>query len=351
MKTKQPTLIICTPGFAEDEADSTCLPMQQALIKSIQFNYPGLNIIILGFQYPYCKKRYQWFGTTVISFNGQNRGGITKLSLRRKIHAVLQELHSSHKIIGVLSFWYGECAWVGKKFADQNRLKHFCWLLGQDAKKENRYPGKLHAAPSELIALSDFLQQEFEKNHEVRPAHVIPPGVDIKEFNNPVSGNDVDIVAAGSLIPLKQSDLFIQVIAAIKKQLPDIKAVLVGDGPERKKLQVLIADYGLQQNIMLTGELPHSETLQWMQRAKIFLHPSSYEGFGLVMIEALYAGCEVISFCKPMNQDINHWHIVQDPFEMQQKSIELLQSNLPQERVCPFNIDDSAKKIMGLFNY
>jgi len=44
----------------------------------------------------------------------------------------------------LLSFWYGECALVGKKFADKYSIKHYCWMWGQDAKKENKYVGQLH---------------------------------------------------------------------------------------------------------------------------------------------------------------------------------------------------------------
>jgi glycosyltransferase involved in cell wall biosynthesis len=350
MKTEQPTLIICTPGFAKDEADTTCLPMQQNLLRSIQRVKPDLNIIVLAFQYPYFKSTYRWFGTTVISFSGQNKGGLKKMLLRRELGAVLKKINDDSKVVGILSFWYGECAWVAKKFADQHRVKHFCWLLGQDAKKENKYPDKLHAAHSELIALSDFLQEEFKKNHAVLPHFIIPPGIDIKEFNSSPPVKDIDIIAVGSLIPLKQYDIFIKVIAAIKKQLPNIKAVLIGGGPEQNKLQELINASNLQSNIILAGELPHAITLRWMQRAKIFLHTSSYEGFGVVMIEALYARCKVISFCRPMKAGIDHWHIVQDASAMQEKTIALLRSNLQEEQVCPFHIDDTAKKIMHLFD-
>jgi glycosyltransferase involved in cell wall biosynthesis len=350
MKTKQPVLIVCTPGFAKDEADTTCLPMHQNLVRSLKTNYPGLTIIILSFQYPYCEKTYQWFDTTVISFNGQNKGGIKKILVRRKLEAVLKKTSNENNVIGILSFWYGECAWVGKKFADKYNLRHFCWLLGQDAKAENHYPKKLKAGANELIALSDFLQEEFQKNHGLRPAYIIPPGIDAKEFNSNTAQKDIDIIATGSLIPLKQFELFIKIIAAIKNQLPNIKAVLVGDGPELNKLEALIGANGLQSNIQLTGELPHKETLQWMQRARVFLHTSSYEGFGVVMIEALYAGCKVISFCKPMQQDIAHWHIVENTAAMQHKALELLESNLQAEKVCPFPINDSAKKIMQLFD-
>ncbi|MBK9485561.1 MAG: hypothetical protein IPO01_10185 [Chitinophagaceae bacterium] len=59
----------------------------------------------------------------------------------------------------------------------------------------------------ELIALSDFLQTEFEKNYGIKPAFVIPPGIDSKQFISPIKEKDIDLLAAGSLIPLKQFEI------------------------------------------------------------------------------------------------------------------------------------------------
>jgi glycosyltransferase involved in cell wall biosynthesis len=350
MSKDEKTLVILTPGFAKNEADSTCIPPQQSFVRSLKEIYPQLNIIILSFQYPYSKKRYNWFGITVIPFSGRNKGGLSKLLLRRNAETTLKEINSTSKITGLLSFWYGECALVGKRFADKHSLKHYCWLMGQDARKENKYPRLIHLKADELIALSDFLQDEFEKNHGTRPQQVIPPGIDSKQFNAEIKQKDIDILAAGSLIPLKQYEIFVDVVAEIKRQMPDIKAMLIGDGPEKNKLQTHITKYGLQSNITLTGELPYPEVLQWMQRAKVFLHPSSYEGFGIVSAEALYAGCRVISFCKPMNQDIEHWHIVRSKEEMKEKAVSILKTPATIYKRVTFSlIEDTAKKMMRLF--
>ena len=343
-------MVILTPGYAKDESDTTCLPMQQSFIRALNEKFPQLNIIILAFQYPYSNKTYQWFGNTVISLNGRNRGGVVKLFLRRKFHAVMKKIHNSNKINGILSFWYGECALVGKRFADKNHVKHYCWMWGQDAKNNNKYPSFVLLKPGELIAFSDFLQNEFEKNHGVRPLHVITPGIDIKEFSFSNVKKDVDIIAAGSLIPLKQYDIFIQVVREIKKSVPLVKAVLIGDGPEKNMLQSLIASSGLQSNIRVTGELPHPAVLQWMQRGKVFLHPSSYEGFGVVCIEALCSGAEVISFVKPMHADIENWHIVTSKEEMIQKATEILRSpDTEYKSIIPYTIEESVQKITQLF--
>jgi len=350
MNNANKTLVILTPGFAQSEADINCLPLQQGVIKAIKENHPALNIIILAFQYPYLKNEYNWFGNTVISFNGQNKGGFKKLLLRKKIYKKLTELNNNNTICGLLSFWCGECALIGKRFADKSGLKHYCWILGQDARISNKYIKYAGLKADQLIALSDFIQQEFKKNHGVLPQHIIPAGIDPKQFDNTISKKDIDIVAAGSLIPLKQYQVLVNCIAAIQKIIPGIKALLIGDGPEKNKLQQLIISNSLQNNITLAGELPHHEVLQWMQRAKVFLHPSSYEGFGVVCAEALYAGCNVISFCRPMQQPIKHWHIVNTEEEMTKKALQLLQDQQTSyDPVTFFTVNGIAKKMMQLY--
>ncbi len=349
MAIENNTLVILTPGFPGSEEDSTCLPMQQRFVRTLKKTYPNLNIVILAFQYPFFKRTYPWFDTTVISFNGQNKGGLARLLLRLELNAALKKISSHNQITGILSFWYGECAVVGKKFADKNGLRHFCWILGQDARKENKYPRRVHVNAAELIALSDFLQDEFERNHGSRPLHLIPPGIDHDQLTT--STKDIDIIGAGSLIPLKQYEIFMELIAEIKKQLPAIRSMLIGNGPEKERLQQLISKYELKQNIELTGELPHHKVLELMQRTKVFLHPSSYEGFSGVCQEALASGAHVVSFCRAIKQDIEQWHIVQSKEEMKLKALELLQNEQTEYRIIiPFTMDDTVKKMMGLFS-
>ena len=348
MNKDKKTLVILTPGFAKDEADSTCLPLQQQLVKALKETNPLLNIVILSFNYPFHTEKYTWFNTTIIPFNNKSRG-LHKLLLRQKVNSTLKRIHNETPITGLLSFWYGECAAIGSRFANKHGLKHFCWILGQDAKKENKYPRRSQLRTDELIALSDFLQTEFEKNHGMKPAHLITAGINTRFFNNEKE-KDIDILAVGSLIPLKQYDVFIEAVDEIKKQIPGIKAMLIGKGPEKDKLQKRIAQLELQSNITLPGELPYHEVMERMQRAKLFLHPSSYEGFSGVCLEALYAGAHVISFCRAMNQEIEQWHIVSSCEEMIEKAMTILEYPATvYNKVLFCTIDEVAKKMTALF--
>lgn len=342
--------MILTPGFAASEADSTCLPLQQALVQTWIEHYPQLRVVILSFQYPYAVSTYGWHAATVHSFNGRNKGGLSRLLIRRRVFKTLHRLHQHERIIGLLSFWYNECAAVGQLFGKRHCLRHCCWLLGQDAKKGNRYPLSHPLEGGELLALSDFLQEEFEQNYGVRPQHVVPPGVRKGTLSMLKGERDIDLLAAGSLIPLKAYDRLVEIVAAIKKVLPSVRVVLIGDGPEKERLQKLITRQGLEKNIALVGGLPHTEVLRYMQRARLFLHPSAFEGFGVVCLEALAAGAQVVSFVRPMKQPVKGWHIVSSEKEMAEKAVALLQIGTclfePQR---PFPLEETARQILQVF--
>jgi glycosyltransferase involved in cell wall biosynthesis len=323
MNPEKKTLVILTPGFPESESDSTCLPMQQYFVRTLQ-KLTSFQVVILSFQYPYKEKKYTWFNMPVICYAGKNKGGISRLLLRQKIYAELKEINAASQIVGLLSFWCGECAFIGKEFGSKYRIPHYCWLFGQDAKKENKYPSRINVQANELIAISDSVQVEFEKNHGTSPQLVIPLGIDTSQLSFPSIQKDIDVLAAGSLIPLKRFDILVEVIELVQQRRQGLKIVLAGEGPDKKKLQRMIRSAKLQDTLILAGELPHSILMQQMARTKVFLHPSSYEGFSGVCLEALHTGARVISFCKPMKQDIDNWLIVQSKEEMVEKTLAIL---------------------------
>ena len=129
-----------------------------------------------------------------------------------------------------------------------------------------------------------------------------------------------------------------------------MKVLICGGGPQLKNLQLQVSRLQLADNIILAGEKPHPEVLQLMQRSRIFLHTSNYEGFSSVCLEALYSGAHVISFCNPEIGFVRHWHIVNSKAEMIQKIIELLMDPAPDHSpVLTFSMDDTAKAVRELF--
>jgi glycosyltransferase involved in cell wall biosynthesis len=352
MKHKPSTLVILSPGFPSDEADTACLPAQQVFVKAVNRNFPGLRVVIIAFEYPFRRDDYSWFGNRVIAVGGWKRGWISKLQTGLTVGKMLNRLGRDNEIVGLLSFWLDGCAFVGKYYAKWKRLRHHTWILGQDARAGNRFVPLVRPTAEQLIAMSGFLANEFDRNYGIRPAHIIPNGVDASLYGPAPAVRDIDVLGVGSLIPLKQYDLFVSVLHRLAQTFPGIRAVLCGKGPEQDRLTKLIERYGLQSNIELVGEKPHIEAIGLMQRAKMLLHPSSYEGFSTVCLEALYAGAQVISFCDPLGSPVANWNIVRGEEEMAAKALSVLQD--PQRRFSPtqlYTMDDSARQMIGLFGY
>jgi len=350
MKHKRQTLVILSPGFPKDKADTSCLPPQQIFVKALKEVCPGLNIVVLTFQYPFFAAEYEWHGVKVIAIGGKDKGRIFRLITWQKAWLILKKLHKEYQIIGLLSFWFGECAFVGDRFAKKHGLTHYSWLLGQDARKHNKYFKWIKPKGDELIALSDFVVREVKKNYGITPAQVIPVGIDPYQFSTATHRRDFDILGAGALIPLKQYDVFIESVSYLKEFYPNIKAVICGKGPDLDWLRSLARSKNLDDNLTFKGELPHKDVLKLMQRSKIFLHPSNYEGFGAVLSEALYAGAQVVSFCKPMDKNYRHHHVVNNTEEMNAKLLSILKNKkTDHEPVLMCTIQQIAKNMVSLF--
>jgi len=351
MNKPEKTLVVLSPAFPRNESDTAWVPAQQILVKELKNQFPDLKIIVLSFLYPYEKIEYNWNGVKVIAFNGMNKRKFKRLWQWFNIWKELKKIKRENNLAGIFSFWCGECALVGSWFAKLNRITHYCWICGQDARKSNKLVKWIRPGSQELIAISDFLMDEFNKSHGIKPSHFIPIAIDKKMFPEFPIERNIDIIGAGSFSFQKNFDQFVIMIEALKKQFPNIKAIHCGSGEDEKNIKELTIKFNLENNLSLLGMLPHHEVLRLMQNSRILLHPSSYEGLPTVCLEALYAGAHVISFVKPMKQEIKNWHIVNTKEEMVLKASALLQApNLSHDRVLLFSVEDSAKNLLQLFD-
>lgn len=352
MNIREKTLVILTPAFPANQSEVNWVPSQQLFLRSVRKLFPEIRIIVLSFIYPHDTKSYQWNGIEIFSFNGTKYRKIKRLLLWRKVWKKLNEIQKEENITAILSFWCSECALVGHYFGRRNLVKHFTWICGQDARAKNKMVKLIRPVPEELIAKSDFLVDEFYRNHGVRPAHIITNGIDPSLFPAETENKNIDIIGVGSLSIIKQYDIFVEIVAALKKDLPNIKAMLLGDGEDVLRIKQMKEDLSLNENLTMTGMLSPADTVRQMQRAKILLHPSSYEGFSMACLEALYAGAHVISFLKPMHHEIKNWHVVKTKEEMRRKAAELLRhEKTSYESVLAYSMDVSTVQMMKLLGF
>ena len=125
---------------------------------------------------------------------------------------------------------------------------------------------------------------------------------DIETVYNPFSQMELNenirrenwIVTVGRLTYQKGTDYLAEVAKEVLKQNKDWKWIVLGDGEERKKLETITKENDLEKQLFLKGRV---ENVEWyLNRAKLFVLTSRYEGLPLCLIEAMQMNVPCVSF-------------------------------------------------------
>ncbi len=137
-----------------------------------------------------------------------------------------------------------------------------------------------------IIANSHFIARRIEKNWR-RQADVIHPPVDVARFTPHAQKEDFYLTAS-RLVPYKRVDLIVESF----RDLPDKKLIVIGDGPELKKIKSKASA-----NVIVMGYQTDECLLSHLQRAKAFIFAAE-EDFGIIPLEAQACGTPVIAYGK-----------------------------------------------------
>ncbi len=105
------------------------------------------------------------------------------------------------------------------------------------------------------------------------------------------------VVAMGRLVRQKGFDLLIDAFATVRKHCPEWRLAIVGDGPERPRLDALVRSHDLRGLVALLGL--QAEPFPFLKAAGFFVLPSRWEGFANVLAEAMACGLPAVSFDCP----------------------------------------------------
>jgi glycosyltransferase involved in cell wall biosynthesis len=342
-------IVLLVPGFPGGDGDSSSVTYLQDLVLSYKEYYPGAKVQVIAFQFPFREGNYKWNGVEVYSAGGKNKGGVWKFFTWRRVLKKLQEVERADGIKVLHSFWLSECAFIGQRFAGKRGIKHVATIMGRDVQESNRYTKKLKFDRMKVVAISKGLNERYHKLAGRYADHLIPFGIDVRKLQRTSTDRGVDVIGVGSLIPLKNYSLFIDIVAALKKEIPGIRAIIIGQGEEEKMLLQKIETLGLTANVVLAGDLPHAEVFRRMQQSRVFLHTSSYEGQSLVMMEALYAGLPVVCFDTGRPYDGDRLNVCRDSAEMTNVILRLLSERSGYEPVLVRTTEETARQYVEIY--
>lgn len=119
---------------------------------------------------------------------------------------------------------------------------------------------------------------------------------DSRQFiNNSLKFSGDVIISVGRLVLWKGFEALIEIMQDLIKINPNFKMFIIGEGPNKKNLESRIANYDLNDKIILTGKLSHSEVLARLKAANIFVLNTAYEGLSHQLLEVLDAGVPIIT--------------------------------------------------------
>jgi glycosyltransferase involved in cell wall biosynthesis len=173
------------------------------------------------------------------------------------------------------------------------------------------YPRTARLADA-IIINSESLRTELNRYLDVDPAklHLIPEAVDHETFR-PGDADEARervrrdygvgkpfVLFVSSLWRYKNCAGLIRAFAAAKSELGDRQLVVVGPGRDVEyatELRALAEELGVAKDVVWVGGVPNEETVHFYRAADVFVYPSFNETFGLPILEAMAAGCPVVT--------------------------------------------------------
>lgn len=180
------------------------------------------------------------------------------------------------------------------------KIQQVCWEhfnfkynLGKPSRDMAR---KLAARYCDLVVTLTETDKNFWLNNTKHNNQIIsipnPSPFSVK--TSPVNTNNKTVIAMGRLAHQKGFDLLLMAWIKVSRANPDWQLIIVGEGEERYELENFIVNNELSSSVTLTGNT--NDVSKYYEKADIFCLSSRFEGFGMVLVEALSFGLPIVSF-------------------------------------------------------
>jgi phosphatidylinositol alpha-mannosyltransferase len=169
-------------------------------------------------------------------------------------------------------------------------------LLGMAAKLQWRSLAQFDARIAISSTAAETARALYSGNYQL-----IPCGVDTSHFHPDVDplpqffDRSCNLLYVGRLEKRKGVQYLIRAFARLEPYYPNLRLLIGGDGPERSRLQRLVAELGLR-HVQFLGYVSTEDLPRLFRTADIFCAPATYaESFGIVLIEAMASGLPIVA--------------------------------------------------------
>jgi glycosyltransferase involved in cell wall biosynthesis len=148
-----------------------------------------------------------------------------------------------------------------------------------------------------IVTLSESSRREIIEMLHLSPERITvsPPGVDARFTPGGEPAPTPLVVAVGRLVPVKRFDILVRSLAELRERVPDLKAVIIGEGYARPGLEQLRAELGAESWLDLPGRVEDDELVEWYRKAWVVASTSLREGWGMTLTEAAACGTPAVA--------------------------------------------------------
>lgn len=125
------------------------------------------------------------------------------------------------------------------------------------------------------------------------PSHTIYNGVAPRASGSGTTGGEIHVVSTSGLNPHKNLTVLIDASARLRRSMPDLRVVVLGEGPSRPEIEARIDANGLADHVSLPGY--REDVGGFLARSRIYAHPAHDEGFGIAVVEAMLHGMPIVA--------------------------------------------------------
>ena len=300
-------LCLVVPGFSASE-DDWCVPCLHHLVRRLAADH---EVYVIALRHPPLPSPYRFFGAQVRPLGAGSQTGLPRVRMMARAFAEVRRAHRSAPLDAIHGLWADEAGFVAVSAGRVLGVRSVVSVMGGElvGLEDIGYGAQLGRTGRWLVSRSlraatvatvgsRSLESAAREVRNAPPPVWAPLGVDTSLFTSagdaaPLTGEPC-LLQVASLAPVKGQRLLLEAFAAVVQVLPGSHLHLVGDGPERRRLERTIEKHSLEEKVTLHGAVPHHLLPPLYRAADLHVVSSRFESQSMATLEAAACGTATV---------------------------------------------------------